>query len=329
MGDFPQAVASNPDEIPANGGFAAENLTALELQTMTVQRKEFDMKSFQHILFPVDFSESSLAVRPFVRSMAEKTGARITLLHVIQAFYNDIDLSHPGMLDMEASLRRDGEKKLTDFFMLPDAPLPAGLETSVQLGEAAGEIVQYAEKHGVDLIMMPTHGYGPFRRLLIGSVTAKVTYDTACAVWTAAHTEELTPDHAICERILCAVDVGEDDVQTMRSSFDLACRLNAKLRFIHAVPPAEPQPEGFDETFRREFIELARQDLMRMQRDAGTNIPICIESGRVAKVIREAALQHDSDLVVMGRGKLHKTLGRMRTNAYAVIRESPCPVLSL
>ena len=38
-------------------------------------------------------------------------------------------------------------------------------------------IVSYAREHTIDLIMMPTHGYGPFRSLLIGSVTAKVLHD--------------------------------------------------------------------------------------------------------------------------------------------------------
>ena len=230
------------------------------------------MPSFHHILVPIDFSESCRAVRPFVRSMAEKSGARVTLMHVIQAFYNDIDLAHPGMLDMEAALRRDGERKLADFFVLPDAALPAGLETVVQVGDPAAEIVQYAEKNGVDLIMMPTHGYGTFRRLLIGSVTAKVLYDIACPVWTATHTEDLIVGHAKCENILCAVDLTADDVQTMRRSFELAHLFNAKLRFVHAVPPAEPQPEGFDEKFRRELIELARKELAKMQREAGTNV---------------------------------------------------------
>jgi hypothetical protein len=32
---------------------------------------------------------------------------------------------------------------------------------------------------------------------------------------------------------------------------------------------------------------------------------------------------------VIGRGKLHETLGRLRTNSYAIIRQSPCPVISI
>ena len=251
-------------------------------------------------------------------------------MHVVQAFYSEVKLVNPVMLDVEAAMGRDGDRTLTDFFELPDAPLPAGLKTEVQVGEPAKEIVQYAEKNCVDLIMMPTHGYGTFRRLLIGSVTAKVLYDTACPVWTAAHTGDLSlDDDPACKDIVCAVDLTADDIQTMRRSSELARLFNAKLRFVHAVPPAEPQPAGFDETFRRSLVELARQELAKMQREAGTDVPACVEGGAVSTLVGAAALQHGADLVVIGRGKLHKNLGRLRTNAYAIIRDSPCPVLSL
>jgi nucleotide-binding universal stress UspA family protein len=42
-----------------------------------------------------------------------------------------------------------------------------------------------------------------------------------------------------------------------------------------------------------------------------------------------AALREDADLVVIGRGRLHETLGRLRSNAYAIIRDSPCAVISV
>lgn len=47
-------------------------------------------------------------------------------------------------------------------------------------GEPAAEIVAYANNHDSDLIIMPTHGYGVFRRRLLGSITAKVLHDSDC-----------------------------------------------------------------------------------------------------------------------------------------------------
>jgi nucleotide-binding universal stress UspA family protein len=51
-----------------------------------------------------------------------------------------------------------------------------------------------ARESAFDLIMMPTRGRGRFRAALLGSVTAKVLHDSACAVWTAAHAE--TPGYS-------------------------------------------------------------------------------------------------------------------------------------
>jgi nucleotide-binding universal stress UspA family protein len=40
-------------------------------------------------------------------------------------------------------------------------------------------------------------------------------------------------------------------------------------------------------------------------------------------------LGHSADLVVMGRGRATRTLGRLRSNVYSIIRDAPCPVISV
>ena len=57
--------------------------------------------------------------------------------------------------------------------------------------------------------MMLTHDYGPFRRFLLGSVTAKILHDAACPVWTSAHLETwpVAGDVGI-RKVLGAVDFG-------------------------------------------------------------------------------------------------------------------------
>jgi len=52
-----------------------------------------------------------------------------------------------------------------------------------------------------------------------------------------------------------------------------------------------------------------------------------IKPGSVAEVLHEAALKYAANLIVIGQGSLHKLMGRLRTSAYAIIREAPCPVV--
>ena len=66
-----------------------------------------------------------------------------------------------------------------------------------------------------------------------------------------------------------------------------------------------------------------------MQAELGTNLEVCLEGGTAAEIIRDASLHHQADLVVIGRGAISHTLGRLRSGAYDIIRESPCPVLSV
>jgi nucleotide-binding universal stress UspA family protein len=57
--------------------------------------------------------------------------------------------------------------------------------------------------------------------------------------------------------------------------------------------------------------------------------PYAVAVGDVAGSVREEARRHATDLVVIGRGLLQETLGRLRTHAYGIIRQAPCPVISV
>jgi nucleotide-binding universal stress UspA family protein len=205
----------------------------------------------------------------------------------------------------------------------------------VDIGEAAQAIATFAHKEDVDLIMMPTHGYGPFRSLLLGSVTAKVLHDARCPVWTAAHVPDAYGDepqkhHAACRNILCAVDSSPQSDRLMNWAAEFAKLNGASLRMVHVIGGVQGWPESqlnaeFEQTMRKD----ARESIEKMMGAAGVFAPICVAVGDVAGSVREEARRHATDLVVIGRGLLQETLGRLRTHAYGIIRQAPCPVISV
>ena len=67
------------------------------------------------------------------------------------------------------------------------------VKTLVEHGEAAQKIIQCAAANHVDLIMIPTQGMGIYRRLILGSTSAKVLHDADCPVWTGVHLENAPP----------------------------------------------------------------------------------------------------------------------------------------
>ncbi|HUQ93169.1 MAG TPA: universal stress protein [Bryobacteraceae bacterium] len=155
--------------------------------------------TFRHILFPVDFSQRSYSAAPQVESLARHYSAKTTLLHVIwhgETAKSTLTFIPAGqMLARLAAFTKDRFPSLVAACELVE-------------GEPAQAIVKFAREKGVDLIMLPSHGYGPFRSLLIGSVTAKVLHIAQCPVWTGAHVEsEPQPMHTPFRSVLCAVDL--------------------------------------------------------------------------------------------------------------------------
>jgi len=66
-----------------------------------------------------------------------------------------------------------------------------------------------------------------------------------------------------------------------------------------------------------------------MQKEAGTKFDLCLGAGNVADVVRHAAEDHNADLVLIGRGVLPEFAGELRSEAYPIVLDTPCPVLSI
>src|ERR1041384_4837633 len=193
------------------------------------------MLAIKHILFPIDFSERSCGAAPFVRAMAQRFGAQITLISAVSPFWqaSSGDLSGTIVVDT-GEVKRDLEARLNGVFVKDFAGLT--VNRVAEVGEPAEAITRYAHTQGADLIMMPTHGYGPFRTLLLGSVTAKVLHDALCPVWTATHVEAPPAiNHVAGRNVLCAVDATPRSATLMQWAAEYAASTGATLRLVHAV----------------------------------------------------------------------------------------------
>jgi nucleotide-binding universal stress UspA family protein len=285
------------------------------------------MAGFKHILFPVDFSERCRGAVPFVEEWAKRFGSKVTLISVAPTHFAGGIEGMPVIdpQEMLQSVKSQLDGAFTNNF--------AGLtvERVAELGDPAQTIVEFVKSHRVDLVMMPSHGYGPFRQLLLGSVTSKVLHDVECPVWTTAHTGG-GPDleHLKLSKILCAVDGQPQSVALMQRAAAVAKDLGASLRFVHVVPGIEAWPERqMDIEFEEQIRSNAKRIIEDLEKSAGLDAPLCVAIGSVADGVAEEAERHGADLLIIGRGALTATLGRLRTHAYGIIRLSPCPVLSI
>jgi nucleotide-binding universal stress UspA family protein len=290
------------------------------------------MPRFARILFPIDFSERSRAAAPFVLSMAQRHDAKVVALHALQPpppLYAGVNTVYPEVYDFE-ELSADLRATLEKF---AEAELPkVDVMCVVEMGDPAAVIMEYAENERIGLIMMPTHGYGAFRRALLGSVTAKVLHDAKVPVWTAAHAPE--PSHRAHPKpryILCALDLKPESRHTLEFAIEIAAETDASVELFHVAPEGEIGPIQAESRIHELLVEAARSKLVKIQEAAGaTDVEMVLAGGSVADMVRDVAIKKRADLVVIGRGCVQKGLGgRLRANAYAILREAPCPVLSV
>jgi nucleotide-binding universal stress UspA family protein len=180
-------------------------------------------------------------------------------------------------------------------------------------GEAAAQIAEVARTGGFDLIVMPTHA-GRFRRMLLGSTTAKVLNDADCLVLTTEHAETKFPRPLEHRVWVCAIGMSPDSERVVRLASRAAVAAGAKLSLIHAVHDGEND---------------ARRRLQKLQQTVGSQAAVHIAVGPVKEALLDAAREAAADALIIGRTPRSGALGRMRDLTYSLIRDSPFPVLSV
>lgn len=291
------------------------------------------MFELKKILLPVDFSERCHeAILYALPPLATHFGCEIIVCHVLTPVLEfgspELGISLSGEYMVER--RKEAKEQLETF--LADELREFRVTRVLLEGDPARKIVEQAQSAGCDLILMPTHGYGPFRRMLLGSVTSKVLHDAECPVWTGTHFQSKSPAEPIQLRhILCAIDLGPHSTRTLDWASRLATEFKAKLTLVHVITALNPRTEDyyFAPEWRKYLIDRARAEMGALQLTAGSKAEIELEMGDVAQAVCAAAELNQAELIVVGRGSIVSTLGRFRTHTYTIIRESPCPVVSV
>jgi nucleotide-binding universal stress UspA family protein len=262
--------------------------------------------------------------------MADRFGARVTIIGVIPPTFAGVP-AHSGLHLHEGAdifeWRRHLQCELDQVFRDEFSELI--VDRVAEAGDPAFRIVDFAHRHDVDLIAMPTRGTGPYRTLLIGSVTAKVLHDARCSVWTAAHVDtQRASDPPL--RILCAVDGSPKTPALASWASEFARTMEANLSLLHVVGSVSDLLElESEQRLQNEVREIARLKIQNMLASHGILAPLHVATGHVVRIVAEEARQINVDLVIIDRGHTAQPFGRLRSHAFGIIQQSPCPVLSI
>ena len=184
---------------------------------------------------------------------------------------------------------------------------------------------------GTDLIMMPTHGLSVFRRLHYRFDHGQGAPRCRVRRLDRAHLESAPALEAIAFRkVMCAVDMGPQSENALRWAAGFAQEHSAELVVVHVVPAAEAGPAKYlDQRFVLELSAQMRVELRSLLEKLGIVARIVVVGGDPAKAVGQIAQSESVDQLVIARGAVAETFGRLRTNAYAIIRSAPCPVVSV
>ena len=145
--------------------------------------------TLQRILLPTDFSDTARHAREYARELAERFGAEVHVLYVVpDPTPQDWTVGAAPLVVSELleTWKADAERRLGEISL-------GGVETvrAIRVGHAFVGILQYAGDNAIDMIVMGTHGRGPVKHLLLGSVAEKVVRKARCPVLTVRQ-----PGHA-------------------------------------------------------------------------------------------------------------------------------------
>jgi len=144
------------------------------------------------VLCPVDFSEPGNAALHFASVLASEAGARLLIVHVEETLPEyPADIDGFGMGVAESNRKRSADQ------LASIQPTIKGVEFEQRIlkGVPGREILRFAEKEKVDLIVMGTHGRRGLSRLLMGSVAEWVVRRAKCPVLTVRQ-PVVTPEEA-------------------------------------------------------------------------------------------------------------------------------------
>jgi nucleotide-binding universal stress UspA family protein len=147
------------------------------------------MNAIKKILFPTDFSKSERTALEMATSLARDRAAKLVIVHVEEPpmAYGGGELYY----GIEEPDRFQLQKMLTEVVPTDAA---VNFEHKLMVGSPATSIVHLAEKEGVEMIVMPTHGRTGLARVLMGSVAEEVVRKAKCPVLTVKTiTEKTTP----------------------------------------------------------------------------------------------------------------------------------------
>lgn len=281
------------------------------------------------ILVPTDGSDEATAALEHAIELAADVGATVHVLFVVD---EDAAVSTGEDAEILAEIERQGEGIVTRAGELA-AERGADAVEAIEHGDPQIEILGYADREEVDLIVMGTQGRRGLRRLLLGSVAEGVLRLSEVPVLTV-RAETGGVDSYPYGDVLVAIDGGEGAALALEEAIEWARAHGSRLHIVSVVDVrALSYEDGAGHVYDalESGVEGLVSEAAERAREAGVDaVSTHVAPGRVSREITGYAEEVGADLAIVGthgrRGVDRVVLGSV---AELVVRTADCPVLTV
>lgn len=155
---------------------------------LVVRAKEIpdDTRLFSRIIVPLDGSEKSTGVLPFVEALITKIPSQIYIIRVMEGgrhIHTIGGLDYIRFEDRDVNAAQKRAKNYLDNICHNLCGTTGEVSYEVRTGDAAKEIMKYANEKEGSLIIMSSHGHSSVETWVMGSVTSKITEVSQQSIW--------------------------------------------------------------------------------------------------------------------------------------------------
>lgn len=292
-----RAASVEPETIAAN-----RSPTRLEVRSPKRRRSLL----VRHLLLPLDGSALAETVLGPVSALAKATGARVTLLRVLEpAVHQSIDA-------FEWEIARS---EVQGYLARVQAELVAeGIDADIKLldGRASEQIVHFAASGDFDTVAVASHGQGGGGQWPLSGTAHKVVTGTPSSVLIVpARGQQGRTSDTRPRKILLGLDCSQRAECILPTAIELAQQHDAELLLVHVVPepelPRRLTPSTHDielarqvtESNQREAQHYLRELQQRLARDSQRLQVRTVVSSHTAKALSDLAREEQVDLVIV------------------------------
>jgi nucleotide-binding universal stress UspA family protein len=273
---------------------------------------------------PAHVAESAL---PLARTVAQRTGAPLTLLSVVELEppFNPLNrMPTPGG---EASQVVEAEAQLAD---VAEAYATCPVDTVVRTGSPATEIQSVLAECPQPLLVLCSHTRTGLDGLLYGSITGELVRSATYPVLVVRGRQPATTEGvASLHTVVVPLDQSELAQQALAYALPALGPSDLHLHLLHVLEPSQGAEHlSPDEMARRApAIQRNLETIAQSLRTQGYEVTTEVRAGRPADEIAQVAIDQEAQLIALathGEHGIHPLLGSV---AERLLRTAPVPLL--